>query len=203
MNYLLLDIECVPAFAEDDPFIKKWVKKGGKTLDEKMSFDIDLCKIVAIGMSARNAQDAIKTLFAWQEDELLKFFWDNLRGYGRIRPKLVTFNGKNYDLPILIRRTQLQGMGNYIPNNIDDYLNLYKTDYHIDLYQTLRISERLTKYTPKSLEFYAELFGCKSEKFGDGSQIYEWYKKDDWDSIRKHLQSDMDLLVELHQKLGG
>ena len=28
MNYLLLDIECVPAFAEDDPFIKKWVKKA-------------------------------------------------------------------------------------------------------------------------------------------------------------------------------
>lgn len=189
-NRLYFDVETIPAFELDDPFLEKWVKKGGKAFEEKL-IDPDFCKIIAIGYGGGIMSTTIDTIEEADETQILVEFWDC------ITDQLISFNGKGFDLPVIIRRSQLLGLSGMIPNNIDDYLNVYRSEHHLDLMHYLGFNKKW-----RSQEFYLELFGCETEKFGDGSQIHEWYKAGDWESIRKHLEADIKGMIELTQKAG-
>ena len=191
---LFFDIETVPRFPEQHPFPDKWLKNSrSKDVVQQMSLDPDFCQIVAICVSDG------KTYRVWtgNEKRMLKKFWQEFEASKFV----ISFNGKAFDLPVLIRRSQLLGLVNNIPLSIGLYLNKYSETNHMDLMNVLQIGDRVPKESKKSLEYYAELFNVGVDKHGDGADIYEWWKAGDMASIKKHVKQDVKILVKLYKKL--
>lgn len=105
--------------------------------------------------------------------------------------RVVTFNGKQFDLPILIK--------NGIKNNIDypyqwmlNQCDKYKATAHIDLMEVMGIVWGKNK----SLDQYLQIYLGKSKTPID-------FEEADEEEIKKHCLEDLELTAELFNKVSG
>lgn len=127
------------------------------------------------------------------ERTALKEFWavaaDNRV---TVRP-MVTFNGRAYDLPLLMARSMLLGVPHPTLN-----LDRYRTP-HIDLL------DRLTWFgalEPRSLQWFARRFGLDTSDAFSGALVAQLVEDGNWDAIVKHCESDVTLTRQLAERLG-
>lgn len=108
---------------------------------------------------------------------------------------LVTFNGKGYDIPLIVAWCAKNGWSQEA--QVWGQLNTskYERVIHIDLYNMFPDCP--------DLETLGYFLGCKTEKYGDGNDVYQWYIAGAMDKIIKHCQQDVALTTECAERLGA
>lgn len=152
------------------------------------SLEPDLCEVVAVGFDTGSGAQAI-TRAECDETELLLRMWEAVAG-----KCCIGFNILKFDLPVLIRRSQLLE----IPCPVMA-LDRYRTP-HIDLLERLSFNGAITY---RSLNFYARRFGldCPDDDV-HGHEIPGLVADGEWAAILKHCLADVEKTKLLAQRLG-
>ena len=141
-----------------------------------------------------NIEGQIYTLTGFKENEksILEDFWKTTFNHN----SFVTFNGNEFDVPVLMFRSMMLGV---TPLSIID-TNRYGKGNHRDLRAILGGGKQYPKGT---LDFFCKRLGCPVEPHGNGSMVQGWYDNKDFDSIVKHCQTDVKQLKFLYEKMSG
>ncbi|MGC8778688.1 MAG: ribonuclease H-like domain-containing protein, partial [Candidatus Caldatribacteriaceae bacterium] len=125
------------------------------------------------------------------ERMLLESFWTEIQGSER----LVTYNGRNFDLPILRLRSMLYNL----PVRKDLELARYgRSDFHLDLVDFLFLKDE-QKY---SLDFVCRRFGLPLGKGGmDGSKVNEVFLRGGYREIAEYNGNDTLMTALLYLRL--
>jgi DNA polymerase III epsilon subunit-like protein len=183
----LLDPVKAPANYKDPAKIAAYQSEKLAERIATAGLEADLCEIVAIGMHTPDLTSAM-TRREWSEAGLIQALWI---GIGNRR--IIGFNSLNFDLPVLIRRSQLLGIR--CPNvNLDRY----RTP-HVDLLEQLTFHGRLTM---RSLRFYLRRFGIPHDDPVQGSDIAALVAQNCWDVIAEHVKADVLGTAQLAHRLG-
>lgn len=124
------------------------------------------------------------------ETEMLRSFWQ----YVSKSEKLISFNGRNFDLPFLMIRSAI--------NKIKSSKNLLKTRYdskdHIDLLEQLTFFGITRKF---NLDFYCHAFGIESPKSKGitGMEVKELYKAGRVKEIAVYCGEDVKATYDLYK----
>ena len=187
MNYLFLDIETSPIELKDDYVIKYLMDK--KLTDAYRSLDPNYSKVIVIGVKLN---DELK-LFTGEEKEILENFWNFVKGINSI---IVTHNGYKFDIPFIIVRSIINNVKISLDININPW-NMLRSN-HID---TIIIFSQ-NVFTNSGLKILARLNNIKFENDNVmGKDIERLYKEGKIEEIKKHCQSDIEILEKLFNKL--
>lgn len=210
-RFIICDIETAPLadagqFVEpvepdsrlkDPAKIAESIREKTAERDEKLGLDPDLCQIVALGFHVVGGADPCCYLMAdgFEERTQLEAFW---LAYTAIPDtKLVTFYGRQFDLPVLLRRSMYLGIK--APKlNLDRYRSP-----HLDVWDKLTFDGALR--TAHSLKFYRKRLGLPIDDAIDGSNVAALFKdgsKESWDLIERHCMADVETTHALANKLG-
>jgi len=202
-NVLFLDCETVadpavisilpeikaPSNYKDADKIAAYISEKEKERNADLGLDPTTCQIVCI--SARDQKNQVT--YSWTKDEktILTNFWQLAFKF----TSFCTFNGKSFDVPVLMFRSMINGV---TPCHIDT--NPYAINNHYDL---RAIFTGRNKFQKGSLDFLCKRLGCPIEPFGDGSMVQGWYDAGDIASIVKHCQQDVLQLEWLFNRFKG
>lgn len=207
MSTTLVDIECVgidtasdylepieaPSNYKDAVKIEAYIAEATARAIDRCGLDPDLCRIVALGHGEATGKDSV-ILCRDEETEAaaLAAFWKRVTNAAGVVNTLVSFNGFSYDLPVLMRRSQLLGVDHPVIS-----LDRYRSP-HMDLMQRLTFNGAIKAH---SLKFYASRFGMPVEDTVDGSQIAALVKAGNFQAVEDHCRSDLALTRFVAQKL--
>ncbi|MBK7104147.1 MAG: ribonuclease H-like domain-containing protein [Ignavibacteriae bacterium] len=124
------------------------------------------------------------------EKELLKLFWNYLSK----TDKVITFNGRNFDIPFLMLRSAMLE----VKPTINLIHNRYNITKHIDLLDQFTFYGITRKF---NLDFYCHAFGIKSPKSKGitGMEIKELYKAGKIKDIAIYCSEDVKATYELYK----
>lgn len=186
----LLDPVSAPANYKDPQKIADYIAEASKKQIENAGLEADLCEIVAIGLliEGRDGEPIVMTRGDRTEGKLIHAAWKAIE-----TRSVIGFNSLSFDLPVLIRRSQLLGIP--VPDvNLDRYRSP-----HIDLKQRLSFNGVITW---RSLKFYARRFGIPCHDQTDGAQIAALVAAGNWQAVADHCRSDVKLTAQLAARLG-
>lgn len=179
MRYFILDIETKPDESLEKTFHETRPTKS-KNPRKDMSVDPDFCHIVCIGIKEIKKEPIIITDLFQLEDWFNKELDD--------ATSLVTFNGKQFDLPAIIKSGIKHGM-KYPYKELMTMTEKYKSKNHFDLMQLLSFGG---KY--KSAEAYLRVY-CNTQKKTLGDDFFANASDQDLiDHCLEDLQFTEDLL---------
>lgn len=224
MNQLVFDIETAgEEFSSLDTVSQNLLEKRFKRKvqskeeleeeKEKLSFFAPTNQIVAIAMlnpETKNGmvyfqnkekislkEEGVEYLSFPNEKELLLNFWEIVKPY----QQFITFNGYNFDVPILMLRSAM--------NEIRPSKNLMTSRYldrqpynlqHIDL------ADQLSFYGAKNdylgLHFWTRAFGIDSPKEGEltGDKVAQYFREGKTLEIAKYCLKDVIATTSLFEK---
>ncbi len=124
------------------------------------------------------------------EPELVKLFWKYISKVD----KVITFNGRNFDLPFLMLRSAMLG----IKPTVNLIHNRYNITRHIDLLDQFTFYGITRKF---NLDFYCHAFGIPSpkEKGITGMEVKELYKAGRIKDIAVYCGEDVKATYELYK----
>lgn len=207
MNVLIFDIETVPDVASGrriynlDGLSDKEVADGMYYRRRQETGDseflrLHLHRIVAISAVLRSG-DVLKVWSLGEppstEQELIRRFYDGIERY---TPTLVSWNGCNFDLPVLHYRALLHGVQapRYWETGDDDQSfrwNNYLSRYH---YRHTDLMDVLAGYAPRAtvpLDHIATLLGFPGKMGMSGAHVWESYQAGDIEGIRNYCETDV------------
>lgn len=133
---------------------------------------------------------------ASSERELLAGFWQY---FGRLSPRLVTWNGKGYDLPVLQYRSFMYGIPMHqlfqAGTKWESYKQRYAEQWHCDL--MLEMSD----YGSRSMigmDTVASAMGLPGKIGGHGSEVQSMYDAGELHKIRSYCECDVLNLYALY-----
>jgi 3'-5' exonuclease len=192
-------------------------KERRESVPDRTGLYPGLGKIIAIGMwliaedrglillegKSEETRDWSKVpnakIFRGEEKELLAEFWRLVARTPKAGiPRLVSYNGRGYDGPMLsIRSAQL---GVRPSRNLLG--NRYSIAEHCDLMEVLSfMGVTRERY---SLEYWCRRFDVESPKGSiDGSQVSRVYRAGRIDDIGEYCLRDVRATAQLYQKLAG
>ncbi|ACL62336.1 3'-5' exonuclease [Methylobacterium nodulans] len=124
----------------------------------------------------------------WDEKRLLAGFWQY---FANSHARVVTWNGKGFDLPVLRSRAMIHGIS-AAPwftsgTRWESYTQRYSPDWHCDL------MEQLSDYrscASMSMEDVAVALGLPGKVGGHGSLVEEMIEQGGTDQVRAYCESD-------------
>ncbi len=122
------------------------------------------------------------------EAELIKGFF---RYIEQKTPRLVSYNGRAFDLPVLKLRAMKHGISSNIyklGDKWNSYTQRYSSDWHCDLHETM------TDYFAAGrmkLDEACKVFGYPGKVDVDGSTVFELYKQGKLAEIRDYCETDV------------
>lgn len=129
------------------------------------------------------------------ESELLEAFWDILR---KNRGRVVSFNGRGYDGPVLMVRSAQLGLRPTV--NLAGYR--YDMSSHADLMEVFNFQG--TTRDNYSLDYWCRRFDIESPKGSiDGSQVGRAYREGRIEDIGEYCLRDVRATAALYRKLEG
>jgi len=132
-------------------------------------------------------------VFRGSEKELLESFWEIVE---RKRPRLISFNGRYYDGPILMLRSAQLG----ISPSQNMCGNRYNLSQHVDLTEVLSFHGAWREQY--KLDYWCRRFDIESPKGSiDGSQIARAYRDGRIEEIGEYCLRDTRATAQLYQKL--
>ncbi len=210
LKYVILDIETRPhpdadqwlapvmpaANLKDPAKIAASVAERTAERDEKLGLDPDCCQICAIGYQVVGAAETIlvaKTE-AEEADALRQVAVVYAASQGQQETRLVTFYGRQFDLPVLMRRAMYLNV-KFPALNLDRYRSP-----HIDVYDALTCAGALR--TAHSLSFYGRRLGRPTLDTVTGRDVAALAAAGEWEAIREHCRSDVLLTHAVADRLG-
>lgn len=224
MNQLVLDIETAgEEFSSLDIVSQNLLEKKFKRKvqneeeleqeKEKLALFAPTNQVVAIGMlnpETKNGmvyfqnkekinlkEDGVDYLSFQSEKELLSNFWEIIKPY----QQFITFNGYNFDIPVLMLRSAM--------NEIRPSKNLMTNRYlerqpfnlqHIDLADQLSFYGAKNDYL--SLHFWTKAFSIDSPKEGEltGEKVTQYFKEGKTLEIAQYCLKDVIATTALFEK---
>jgi hypothetical protein len=124
------------------------------------------------------------------EAEFLKLFWN----YISKTDKVITFNGRNFDIPFLMLRSAMLN----IEPSVNLIHNRYNITHHIDLLDQFTFYGITRKF---NLDFYCHAFGITSPKSKgiSGMEVKELYKAGKVKDIAVYCGEDVKATYELYK----
>ncbi len=187
-----------PSNYKDEAKIAAYIKEAEEERAAKFALNADTCRIVALGFVDVGSNDPTVYLMKdeFEEREQLKMFWES---YRKLRPRLVSFNGLHFDLPVLLMRSL------YL--NVDfpriKIAPAWKSEaVHTDLYQVLSLDGARDRRDVGSLAFYARRWGIGTLDKVCGADIAQLVAEGNWAAVEAHCLSDVGLTHALANKLG-
>ncbi len=130
------------------------------------------------------------------EEELIAQFWEVAKHYD----KVVTFNGRQFDIPFLyLRSAQLD-----VPISKKNWLGYrFATEPHCDLAEQLtfyNVSGRDGAARRFNLDFYCRVFGIESPKSHGvtGMDVNQLMKEENYEAIAEYCVRDVFATVKLY-----
>jgi predicted PolB exonuclease-like 3'-5' exonuclease len=181
-TFLVLDIETIP---DSDLYMPAQPSPG----TERSFPPIFACKPVVIGVMWLDESLTCKKAGTIGEgkDEggMLADFAEFMAKW---EPALVTWNGRGFDLPVLMLRSLRYGVSAPWYYRKSGYRYRYSTERHIDLCDVLA-DHGATRMT--SLHGAARLIGLPGKEGVDGSQVEALYRTGQIESLRGYCLSDV------------
>jgi hypothetical protein len=170
--------------------IAAYIEKARLKAIDSCALDPDLCRIVALGsIDVSSHKPSVRVFHNTGEEKIgLEQFWWEAKG-----ADLVSFRGFNFDMPILMRRSQYLNVAHPRLN-----LDKYRSN-HIDLYQELTYRGAIKGH---SLQFYLARFGIVYGDVSVGKDIAGMVKAGDWAGVSAHCAADVMGTRALAQRLG-
>ncbi len=221
MNTIIFDIETIPQDYESMDEAQKYYlmkyaedEEGEKKVKNQMALWAPTNKIVAIGMLSVESEKGAMYFSAsakaladkqasgieeWEENgikywagdekEILEKFWKAIAHAN----KIVTFNGRGFDCPVLMLRSAMLGVKP--SKNLMTYR--YSTDFHVDLLDQLTFYSAIRKF---NLDFYCKSFGIKSPKAGGvtGHDVAPLFRAGEYEKIARYCAGDLSATRELY-----
>ena len=191
-----LDPVKAPANYKDEAKIAAYKTEKLAELVSKAALEADLCEVVAVGWWLERDGDAPTsyTRADMKEEDLLFSAWaaiESADADASVRT-VVGFNCLGFDLPVLIRRSQLLAVPHPFIN-----MDRYRTP-HIDLIERLTFNGKLTY---RSLAFYCRRFGMPCQDTIAGAEIGALVAANDWAGVKAHNLADVDKTARLAHRL--
>lgn len=186
-----LDPVKAPANYKDETKIAAYCAEKFAERVATAALEADLCEVIAVGLlePASESRPTVVTRADLNEAAMLALLWHRV---GQ-RP-IIGFNSLSFDLPVLIRRSQLLGVP-YPSLNLDRY----RTP-HIDLLERLSFNGKLTY---RSLGFYTRRFALDVPADPHrGADIAALVAAEDWPAIAAHCRADVLATAALATRLG-
>ncbi|MFQ5974804.1 MAG: ribonuclease H-like domain-containing protein [Candidatus Hydrothermarchaeales archaeon] len=188
MDYISLDIETAPLKIEDDIVIEYLIKKKFVMGTHPL-----FSKIITIGIKENEKEPVF--FRGDKEHSVLTGFWKRIKL--DVPPKIVTFNGYNFDIPFLLVRSKV--------NNIEPTLNINTNKWKMDFsnhFDCMLAFSEIDKFSWVSLDIICRLMGIPvPEDRIKRSQVIECYQKKDWEPILKRNKQDLALVESLYEKI--
>ena len=182
-----------------------------EAVPERMALYPGLGKVIAIGLWNLDMQRGLVLLegdrteqhewervphsdvFRGEERDLLERFWHIVE---RKQPRLVSYNGRGYDAPILMVRSAQSGVAptrNLVPNR-------YRIGEHTDLMDVLSFFGAWRERY--SLDYWCRRFDVESPKGSiDGSQVGRAYREGRIEEIGEYCLRDVRATGELFSRV--
>ena len=110
---------------KDEEKIKEYIEEKTKDIRKKMSTDTDYAEIICIGIKELGKEPKLYT-----PETMVEFFKENPN------PKFITFNGKGFDISLLIKVGIKKGL-DYPYKHLSDMNIRWRKDYHLDLMEII------------------------------------------------------------------
>ena len=190
-EYLVLDIETIP-----DTF--RWTRPD-TTSDPRQGFPPTWAhRIVVIGCLWLDHHYRLKRLgvigdasaigSASDEQRERELLEDFSRFVGKARPVLVTYNGRSFDLPVIVLRSLTHAVPLPWYYREKDMRYRFSEEGHLDLCDWLA-EHGATR--SGSLDAVAKLIGLPGKLGVDGSQVEGLYQAGQLDAIQRYCLSDV------------
>lgn len=191
------EITKAPATYKDPEKIAAYLEKANAEQITKAALDVDLCRIVAIGLWMNDGR-GVRAGTADGEDAeraMLTGFWKAVRAPFGLRT-IVGHNILDFDLPALQRRSLYLGVP--APHISLDRFR------HPNVEDTQQILSYNGKLRYRSLGFFCRRFGitCPVVDEVGGSAIPGLVAMKDWEAIRTHVSADVYKAKALAERLG-
>jgi predicted PolB exonuclease-like 3'-5' exonuclease len=230
-KYLVLDIEtipaqslpegCVPVFDETqvklgvlkDRFkieakIEEERMKFESDISKRMSLDPDLCEVCAVVTldSTTGYTTGAWTSVGMNDFDVVYETWDKIRSAHSNNVPIVTFNGKSFDIPVLVRRAMFLDIS-VAPGMVADLLNPRRyyssTQHHIDLMEILGMRNAFSGRPEfKSLAYYLRRFEIGEKMEGmTGADVYPLWKEGSYSKIVDYCSQDVLKTRDLYERV--
>lgn len=155
---------------------------------ERCALEPDLNRIIALGtfIEGQSLPSVIVCRIEQEEREGLKWLWAEMR---RAHSVLVTYNGLDFDVPVLLRRSL--------------YLNVKAPNISVDRYRhpqvvdLMRILSYDGKLTYRPLNFYTQRFGLTPPPDDiTGAEVQQCLERGEWETITQHCLANV---LQTHQ----
>ena len=178
----------------DPAKIKADIEKRTQERDEKIALDWNVGRCVAIGWWTEESGTRAACCFTEAHERgAIMSFWAIARGR-----TIVTFNGRNFDLPYLIQRSRYLGIAH---PTLD--LRPYGGEQgNVDLYLELTFGRKDSPCMRQTLTAFCRRFGIPVTDEIASKDIPALVASDEWDKVAAHVTADVALTVTLARKLG-
>lgn len=177
-----------PKTYKDPEKIVSYIEEKKQELVKSMSVDVDFCEIKCIGIKEDEAPARVITL-----KELIKLFSEHIKVKSEttsefeqrvVKFRLVTFNGKKFDLPVIIREAIRQQLDAPF-KELKAWTKRFQILNHIDLMELINDTDY------KSLDLYSQIYLGESKEEIDFSNCTD-------DELKKHCLSDVEMTARLY-----
>ena len=176
--------------------IERYQVEKRKELVERAALDIDLARIIALGISRAGYATEVRTTEHTSESDVLAWLWEQWHKVEYPDRTFVTFNGCSYDVPLLLRRSLYLGVKAPVIQ-----CDRFKHPQVTDLMALLSMDGKLKLH---SLNFYLQRFGYpKGGPDITGADIAERYAAGDWAAITRHCKLDVEGTKWLAERIGA
>ncbi len=183
-----------PANYKDPKTIATYIEKAKAEQLDKCALDIDLARIVAIGVQGSEyAEPVIYPCQSEREEKAaLEALWSIVQPYPF--PRLIGWNILAYDLPLLLRRSFYLGvsappiqMGKYRHPDIVDLMLTWNFD---GLVRT------------RSLAFVCKRLGIVVPDGINGAEVPGAIAAGRWEDVIAHARADVERMARIAERLG-
>ena len=171
------------------------IEKRTQERDEKLALDWNVGRIVAIGWwTATAGVGTALCLNEADEARALRAFWESSK-----RRTIIGFNVKGFDLKFMIQRSRYLGL---------DYplldLGKYTRKGIVDLFSELTFNDGTYDQGAmrRTLKAFCKRFGIPVDDTVNGADVPTLVAAGEWDKVKAHVTSDIDLTLALAQRLG-
>lgn len=132
------------------------------------------------------------------EPKLLCDLFDHIEAAFDNGQVLVTYNGRTFDLPFLMKRAVIQEVSRPTHLPYKELIAKYNSYNHIDLFQVLNDYGQYS-----SLSEWAYRIGASNDLTSDGAKVATWYKMGEMSKIVDHCKEDVIKTYLLLQAVKG
>jgi hypothetical protein len=189
-----LEPASAPSNYKDEGKIAAYIDQANREALNKAALDIDLGRIVALGLMGEAEHEPTVWLAHNEADEkaILTRFWAQFLAHKR--PTLIGFNCIGYDLPLMVRRSLYLGV-----KTPPLQIGKYRHDGIVDLMLSLSF-DGLQKY--RGLSFYTNRFGIDVPDESTGKDVAGLVAAGDWQAVTAHCRADVLRTAALARRMG-